>query len=388
MAEIQQFDLGRVMQTANTVREGQNQNKLLELMRPYKERAAQAEEQDASLRRNAAAAKLVVSALGDVSQVEPEELQARFSSFRQMAADMGVDVSKVPEQYSPQVYQGLTALASSYGGQGGNVQSTYIDAAGNRVAIMRDGSSRILGKAEGSFQLTDDGAAFNRRDGSVSNPKSIDGQPDGTDGADLLAEKRRERAQADADAAAKKRAAELQAEINMAGGVAGAKAQVAGAEATAKADAERNAARTDKALATQQALSDLSRMRELAEAGVYTGGALDRAGNFLASMGAPIDQARADRTSQIMQLSTQLKFGAKPPGMGAMTDAEWKIVQDAIPDPRAAGNDRQLIAGIQEAERRIIEWRDRQNGGGQQPAPASKPTAPARIRIDAQGNVR
>jgi hypothetical protein len=57
-------------------------------------------------------------------------------------------VQNLPMQYDSTVAQAAQALADAYGAQGGasGVQSTYVDASGNRVAIMRDGSTQILGQ--------------------------------------------------------------------------------------------------------------------------------------------------------------------------------------------------------------------------------------------------
>lgn len=360
--QLQHLNIADVYRNAESIKGAQTENRLLQLTMPYRERAlardeqsAVSEQNDAMLKRNGAAARMALSVMGaDFDKLSPEEQQTRFASARQLAADMGVDVSRIPQQYSLEIHKGIQALASQYGGtQAGNVQSTYIDSDGNRIAIMRDGSTRVLGKAEDSFQYTNEGLAFSRRGGTVQVPGqggaaiAPGAAPPQASGADLIEQKRRQQAALDAEAAAAK----------------------ARAEAGARADVERQSEQQDKMIGSQQTLDDLSRMDELARAGVYTGGLLDRAGNFLARAGAPVDQATANRTSQIMQLAQQLKFGVKPSGMGAMSDSEWGIIRDAIPDPGSSGNVEQLLAGIQEARRRIEQWRDRQQGAPK-PAPA------------------
>lgn len=78
-------------------------------------------------------------------------------------------------------------VLSAYGGQdkGGAVQSTYVDGSGNRVAIMRDGSTQVLGQNAQSNQVIDSGNGYylvNRRDGNAA-PVNIGGaqtpQPQG-----------------------------------------------------------------------------------------------------------------------------------------------------------------------------------------------------------------
>lgn len=72
------------------------------------------------------------------------------------------------------------AQAFEQHGAGGNVQSTYIDAQGNRVAIMRDGSTQVLGRNAPNVQLIDAGSngyyGVNKGDLSAA-PVMIGGQP-------------------------------------------------------------------------------------------------------------------------------------------------------------------------------------------------------------------
>jgi hypothetical protein len=73
-------------------------------------------------------------------------------------------------------------IAAAYGeqGSGGNVQSTYIDAQGNRVAIMRDGSTQVLGRNAPNVQLIDAGSNgyYGVNKGNLNAaPVMIGGQP-------------------------------------------------------------------------------------------------------------------------------------------------------------------------------------------------------------------
>lgn len=380
------IDIARPLQDAETIKASRAQNRLLALTEPYRMReveradtAGQMQLDDAKLQRLGKMTDLFLGAVGDVGSLQdPAAKQQAWTAGLQALRGAGADLTGIPEQYSDDAYRWAQNLAQKLGRStsGMTVQSTYINQRGERVAIMRDGTERVLGMAENRQQLTPEGLVFDPRSGAVGSPAG--GAPsaptsgampgevaDGSavnppSGTALIDARRREQARIEADAAA----------------------QRAAAEAAARQGVEREGAIRDRMAGTQQTLDDLARMEELAQQGVYTGGLLDRAGNLLSGAGFTVDQQRANNTKAIVQLSTQLKFGAKPPGMGAMTDAEWKIIQDAIPDPTTTGDTQQLLAGIQEARRRIQQWRDRQSGGSQ---PSGNRQ---RIRIDAEGNVR
>ncbi|KRA74269.1 hypothetical protein ASD78_12310 [Lysobacter sp. Root667] len=77
-----------------------------------------------------------------------------------------------PENYTPEVGQLAEQLVSAWSpDSAGNVQSTYINQAGERVAIMRDGTQRVLGAAENRLQLRDQPGiapgAFDPRTGTI-----------------------------------------------------------------------------------------------------------------------------------------------------------------------------------------------------------------------------
>lgn len=69
-------------------------------------------------------------------------------------------IQNPPMQLDDSLIPGLEKLASAAGAVGGNVQSTYIDAQGNRVAIMRDGTQQVLGPNAPSNQIIDTGNGF------------------------------------------------------------------------------------------------------------------------------------------------------------------------------------------------------------------------------------
>ncbi len=70
----------------------------------------------------------------------------------------GIEAPEWNEQTAPTIMQNAQALNQAYGGMGtgaSGVQSTYVDDQGQRVAIMRDGSTQILGRSDpGANQQT------------------------------------------------------------------------------------------------------------------------------------------------------------------------------------------------------------------------------------------
>lgn len=85
-------------------------------------------------------------------------------------------------QYDEAAVDGIaTQILAAYGGgtPGGAVQSTYVDAMGNRVAIMRDGSTQVLGQNAPNNQIIDTGNGFygvNKSSLSAA-PVMVGGQP-------------------------------------------------------------------------------------------------------------------------------------------------------------------------------------------------------------------
>lgn len=84
-------------------------------------------------------------------------LPAAYQQFAQKAKQrMGIPV---PDTYDPKFLPGLQRLAGA-AQQGPGVQSTFVDAQGNRVAILRDGSTQILGQNAPNNQIIDTGNGF------------------------------------------------------------------------------------------------------------------------------------------------------------------------------------------------------------------------------------
>jgi hypothetical protein len=86
-------------------------------------------------------------------EMRPQMYQAMLPELRRLGIPAG-------DQYDPSVMDAAQQILSHFDGAQGNVQSTYIDAQGNRVAIMRDGSTQVLGQNAPSNQIIDTGNGF------------------------------------------------------------------------------------------------------------------------------------------------------------------------------------------------------------------------------------
>lgn len=84
--------------------------------------------------------------------------QARDGIYQRMRPTLSqFGMQSLPERYDQTVGQAAQSIIQAYSGAGGGagVQSTYVDGDGKRVAIMRDGSTRILGDNDaGATQQT------------------------------------------------------------------------------------------------------------------------------------------------------------------------------------------------------------------------------------------
>lgn len=113
---------------------------------------------------------------------DPVKPQMYSQLIREMRA-AGVPVPQQADNYDPSYLPMIgkfaqTALGAA-GNAGGNVQSTYIDAQGNRVAIMRDGSTQILGQNAPNNQIiAAEGGYYGVNKGSLqAAPVQIGGAP-------------------------------------------------------------------------------------------------------------------------------------------------------------------------------------------------------------------
>lgn len=102
-----------------------------------------------------------------------------YPQIAQEAQSLGLGQG-IPTQWNDSFLAGMEQLAELGGGpQGIGVQSTYVDANGNRVAIMRDGSTAILGQNAPQNQIIDTGAGFYgvNRGNLQAAPVMIGGRP-------------------------------------------------------------------------------------------------------------------------------------------------------------------------------------------------------------------
>lgn len=329
MAELQMLNLPGIVASADQVNAGRQQNRLLQLMEPYKMREADRSEQtgiadqnEQKMKRAGMLARVGLGMFGDPAQLPDDAArnqawQDMIGNLRMIAPD--IDSSVLPGQYSEQGLKWFQSLATTNDGAGANVQSTYIDRMGRRIAIMRDGSQQVLGEAENRQQLTPEGLAFDPRSGVVAAPA----------GADLIAQRREEEAQRQVITAGGKRAAELGAEVGMAQQVAGARGAVAGAEEAAKAGA-RNAADfaasfQKKANGASSVMSSLDAADELLDAatGSYAGAFLDEAGRFF---GKSTEGAQAVAGLKIIQADLMLGM---PRMEGPQSDRDVQLYKEA-----------------------------------------------------------
>lgn len=94
------------------------------------------------------------------SALPAEQKAAAYPQLAEMGRSLGLPVPQ--GDYQPAYDQGISQLAQAFAGGGSalGVQSTYIDAQGNRVAIMRDGSTQVLGQNAPQNQIIDTGNGF------------------------------------------------------------------------------------------------------------------------------------------------------------------------------------------------------------------------------------
>lgn len=107
--------------------------------------------EDARTKTLVNAAKLLTTA--------PEQQRAYL--YQQMKPDLARLGLQLPEQYDDTVAQTAQAITQAYSNQAGTgVQSTYIDDKGQRIAILRDGSTQVLGNNAPNNQIIDTGNGF------------------------------------------------------------------------------------------------------------------------------------------------------------------------------------------------------------------------------------
>lgn len=114
----------------------------------------------------------------------PEDQKAAaYPQLAEHARSRGIPVAQEwNANYGPMI----SKLAEVYGGRGAGadgVQSTFVDQSGNRVAVLRNGTTQVLGQAENRFQLRDQPGlppgAFNTRNGTIRSVQEAGQQNDG-----------------------------------------------------------------------------------------------------------------------------------------------------------------------------------------------------------------
>lgn len=146
---LSQFSGGETInERANKISEGRRRNELAEIAQPLKVQQLQGQARDAGIKRGAAAAVDFIGALGPTEGVDPETLNQNWMAAKQAAAQLGHDVGRVPDEFSPQWFNAAQGLVKKAGLQdkvkfGRVVQGR--DAKGNPVfAATKDGVLEVL----------------------------------------------------------------------------------------------------------------------------------------------------------------------------------------------------------------------------------------------------
>lgn len=287
-------------------------------------------------------ARTFVAALGpDFEQLDPATQQQQWMAAREKLISMDPSNTDMPEQFESGAYRLARNIAAMASGNT-NVQSTFRTNDGKLGYVTRDGRTVVTDQhVEGKFQVRNYGDrpyVFNPRSGTFERVV-------GPAGAAAVSDADRSRyADAEADIYAARESAEA---------VAGVRSQQEQREQSEKAG---------------NTLSMLDEMEAIAtsDEGYYTGNLMDRGVAAMRMAGINLNDERAANTIALKQYATRLKFAAKPPGLGQMTDAEWRIIRDAIPDPATASVE-ELLAGVR-TMRRMVQIKS-----GRQSQPEARP---------------
>jgi hypothetical protein len=335
--QAQNIDTGRArnrlldLQTEYEPTRQANQNRLAELGIQGKEQAISQNEQKQGV-TNLDLLRRALEGQGPISEIQDDETaNQRYRVAQSILGQAGVDLNGMPEAVTAAELHAVGGINGAAGNTG--VQSTFTTDDGKLGLVFRDGRREITDTGvQRSYQARDYGDRpfiFDSKSGQL--------MPVGGAAGDAAL-----------SAADQQRQAEVQQTRQ---------------EAMAKEGAKAEAAQGAQARESSRVLGMLDQMENLVNQGVYGGGILDRAGRMAAGAGVPFDMEKANRTQQLRQMATELKLQAKPPGMGAMSDSEWQILKEAIPNPDA-GTPEQILAGIEQFRRTV---RSRMSSG-QQPA--------------------
>lgn len=305
-----------------------NQNRLADLVAQGKEQAINQNAQAQGV-TNLDLLRRALEGFGPISEIQDDETaNQRFQLARTVLGNAGVDLTGMPETTTAQELQAVGGMNGAAGNNG--VQSTFTTNDGKLGYVTRDGRTVVTDqKVQRSYQVRDYGDqpfVFDSKTGAIMPVSGAAGD-------------------AAADAAARERQAKVEQER-----------QIAQAKEGAKLESAQNAAEQG-AQGTLQILDD---MEALANKPYYTGSLFDQGEQAVRKAGINIDDDKAANTIALKQYATNLKFAAKPKDMGAMTEGEWQIIRDAIPDPATASPE-ELRAGIQ-TMRRMIQIRQGKAG--------------------------
>lgn len=122
MAQIRDFNLGRVTGQSENILQSRQQRKLSDILRPLQAQQAQQETDQGALKTNQLQvdagireAGILVGAFGQVDQ-DPQQNQLKWQNAIGQLQATGVDVSDLPEQFDPQSFQAIQGVAQSGGG--------------------------------------------------------------------------------------------------------------------------------------------------------------------------------------------------------------------------------------------------------------------------------
>ena len=186
MAEMRMIDLGQVYGNAAQIQGQRQRNQLAEMMAPVQVEGAQLRNEaqgqqnrlaeltmgdqvqqtqqqtqmgdmkltDADRQQAAYESQLFLRTLGeDFDQLPPEQRNQRWSAARQRAIEMDPEDAVLPEQFDPNAYRNIAAMASMAGTGNTNVQSTFRTNDGKLGYVTRDGRTVVTDQqVEGKFQ--------------------------------------------------------------------------------------------------------------------------------------------------------------------------------------------------------------------------------------------
>lgn len=125
----------------------------------FKVQQAAAQQQEAGLAQEDKRRQRLGQMARQLTKLPPE---MRNAAYQQMIPELSTfGLQTVPPEYTPEVDDVVRQVAEAFDSQEGvRVQSTFVDAQGNRVAILRDGSTQVLGQNAPQNQIIDTGNGF------------------------------------------------------------------------------------------------------------------------------------------------------------------------------------------------------------------------------------